>query len=86
MIIKALLFGYMFEIMRPVIYGNATVAKHHIQTLGEEYRNVTWNIIDSPEQAKDGRLNLITCYTDNVPVEFGKNTEASNRSIDRLES
>ena len=86
-IIKALLNGYIFEIMRPVIYGNAAVAKRHIQTLDEEYRNVTWNTIDSPEQAKDGRLNLITCYTDNVPVEFCKNTEASNKaakaSLDR---
>ena len=86
-IIKSLLNGYVFEVMRPVVYGNAQVAKHHIQTLGEEYRNITWNIIDSPEQAKDGRLNLITCYTDNVPVEFGKNTDASNKaakaSLDR---
>ena len=87
MIIKALLSGYVFEIMRPVIYGNAAVAKRHLQTLDEDHRNVTWNLIDSPEQAKDGRLNLITCYTDNVPVEFGKNTEASNKaakaSLDR---
>ena len=86
-IIKALLNGYVFEIMRPVIYGNAAVAKQHIQTLDEEYRNITWNLIDTPEQAKDGRLNLISCYTDNVPVEFGKNTEMSNKaakaSLDR---
>jgi len=86
-IIKSLLSGYIFEIMRPVIYGNAAVAKRHLQTLDEDHRNVTWNLIDSPEQAKDGRLNLITCYTDNVPVEFGKNTEESNKaakaSLDR---
>lgn len=86
-IIKSLLSGYIFETIRPVIYGNAAVAKHHLQTLDEDHRNVTWNLIDSPEQAKDSRLNLITCYTDNVPVEFGKNTEASNKaakaSIDR---
>ena len=86
-IIKSLLNGYVFEVMRPVIYGNAAVAKQHIQTLDEEYRNITWNTIDSPEQAKDGRLNLITCYTDNVPVQFGTNTEASNKaakaSLDR---
>ena len=86
-IIKSLLNGYVFEIMRPVIYGNAAVAKQHIQTLDEEYRNITWNLIDTPEQAKDGRLNLISCYTDNVPVEFGKNTEMSNKaakaSLDR---
>ena len=86
-IIKALLNGYMFEIMRPVIYGNAVIAKQHIHTLDEEYRNINWNMIDSPEQAKDGRLNLITCYTDNLPVELGKNTEYSNKaakaSLDR---
>ena len=79
-IIKSLLNGYVFEVMRPVIYGNAAVAKQHIHTLDEEYRNITWNLIDSPEQAKDGRLNLITCYTDNLPVELGKNTEASNKA------
>ncbi len=78
--IKALLTGYMFEIMRPVIYGNAAVAKQHIQTLDEDYRNITWNMIDSPEQAKDGRLNLLTCYPDNVPVALGTNTEASNKA------
>ena len=86
-IIKSLLSGYMFEIMRPVIYGNAAVAKQHIHTLGEEFRNINWNLIDSPEQAKDSRLNLITCYTDNVPVEFGTNTADSNKaakaSLDR---
>ncbi len=86
-LIKALLTGYMFEIMRPVIYGNAVVAKQHLQTLDEDHRNVTWNLIETPEQAKDGRLNLITCYTDNLPVEFGKNTESSNKaakaSLDR---
>lgn len=86
-IIKAMLTGYMFEIMRPVIYGNAAVAKHHIQTLDEEYRNITWNQIDSPEQAKDGRLNLISCYPDNVPVAFGESTPEANKaakaSLDR---
>ena len=86
-IIKALLTGYMFEIMRPVIYGNAAVAKHHIQTLDEEFRNITWNIIDTPEQAKDGRLNLISCYPDNVPVTLGSPSPEANKaakaSLDR---
>ena len=79
-IIKSLLNGYVFEIMRPVIYGNAAVAKHHIQTLDEEYRNITWNLIDSPEQAKDGRLNLITCYTDNLPVNLGSPSAEANKA------
>ena len=80
MILKALLEAHMFEIMRPVIYGNASVAKIHIQTLSEEYRNISWNMIDSADQAKDGRLNLITCYTDNVPVQFGRASSESDKA------
>lgn len=79
-IIKSLLNGYVFEIMRPVIYGNAAVAKQHIHTLDEDYRNINWNPIDSPEQAKDGRLNLITCYTDNLPVTFGTPSPDANKA------
>jgi len=79
-IVKALLNGYVFEIMRPVIYGNAAVAKQHFHTLDEEFRNITWNMIDSPEQAKDGRLNLITCYTDNVPVQLGVPSADANKA------
>ena len=85
-IIKALLNGYVFEVLRPVIYGNAAVAKQHIQTLSEDYRNITWNMIDDPSQAKDGRLNLITCYTDNTPVCLGKPTpEAGKAALASLE-
>ena len=79
-IIKSLLAGYMFEIMRPVIYGNAMVAKQHIQTLDEEFHNVTWNIITDARQAKDGRLNLISCYPDNTPVQFGVITPEANKA------
>lgn len=79
-IIKALLEAHIFEVMRPVIYGNAVVAKHHIQTLSEEYRNINWNPIESADQAKDGRLNLISCYADNVPVQFGTPSEEANKA------
>ena len=77
----------MFELIRPVVYGNAVVAKHHLQTLSEELRSVTWNVIDSPEQAKDSRMNLIVSYPDNVPVQFGTPSEEANKaakaSLDR---
>jgi 4-hydroxythreonine-4-phosphate dehydrogenase len=79
-IIKSLLNGYVFEVMRPVIYGNAAVAKQHLHTLDEEFRNITWNLIDSADQAKDGRLNLITCYTDNLPVQLGTPSADANKA------
>ena len=86
-IIKALLEGHIFEICRPVIYGNSVVAKQHIQTLDEDHRNIQWNIIEDASMAKDGRLNMITCYTNDLPVQFGVATPEANKaakaSLDR---
>ena len=86
-IIKSLLESHIFEICRPVIYGNAVVAKQHIQTLDEDHRNIQWNHIDDASQAKDGRLNMVTCYTDDLPVQFGTPSPDANKaakaSLDR---
>ena len=86
-IIKALLEAHMFELFKPVIYGNAAVAKHHIQTFGEEWRNIQWNTIEDARQAKDGRLNLIVSYPDNTPVALGtpspEANQAAKASLDR---
>lgn len=86
-ILKGLSDPHICEICRPVIYGNAKVARLHMQTLDEEYHNFQFNIIDSPCNAKEGRLNLITCYPDNTPVQLGACTreagEASFKSLDR---
>ena len=79
-IIKALLEAHIFELFKPVIYGNATVAKQHIQTFGEYWRNIQWNNIDNPLQAKDGRLNLIKSYADDVPVQLGTPTPEANKA------
>ena len=79
-IVKALLESHIFEVMRPVVYGNAAVAKVHIHTLGEEYRNINWNIISNPDQAKDSRLNLINCYQDDIPVSIGTPSEVANKA------
>ena len=86
-IIKSLLESHIFEVCRPVIYGNAAVARKHIQTLGEDYHNITWNTIEDASQAKDSRMNLITCYPDNTPVQFGVPTPeghaAARASLER---
>ena len=85
-IIKSLLEAHMFELFKPVIYGNAQVAKQHIQTFEEAYRNIQWNHIDNPRQAKDGRLNMITCYGDDTPLQLGVSTpEAGQAALKSLQ-
>ena len=86
-ILKSLIKTHICEICRPIVYGNAKVARQHANTLAEEYHNIQWNIIESPKQAKDGRLNLITCYSDDTPVQLGVSTpeagQASFKSLQR---
>ncbi len=85
-ILKSISDPHICEICRPVVYGNAKVARRHAHTLGEEYSNIQFNLIDSPKQAKDGRLNLITCYADDTPLNFGESTpEAGKASFASLE-
>ena len=86
-IIKAIADPHISEICRPIVYGNAKVARQHMQTLDEEYRNIQFNIINDPKQAKDGRINLITCYGDDTPLQLGQSTpeagQASYKSLQR---
>ena len=85
-ILKSLANPHICEICRPIVYGNAKVARQHMQTMDEEYRNIPWNIIQDPKQAKDGRLNLITCYGDDTPVQLGvSTTEAGQASLKSLQ-
>ena len=85
-ILKSLANPHICEICRPIVYGNAKVALQHMQTMDEEYRNIQWNIIQDPKQAKDGRLNLITCYGDETPLQLGvSTTEAGQASLKSLQ-
>ena len=85
-ILKSLSNPHICEICRPIVYGNAKVARQHAKTLSEDLHNIQWNIIDSPKQAKDGRLNMITCYGDDTPVNMGTSTpEAGQAALKSLQ-
>mgnify|MGYP005606146339 FL=1 len=85
-ILKSLNNPHICEICRPIVYGNAKVARQHAKTLNEELHNIQWNIIESPKQAKDGRLNMINCYGDDMPVNIGVSTpEAGQAALKSLQ-
>ena len=79
-ILKGIADPHICEICKPIVYGNAKIAKTHAMTLDEEYRNIQFNIIQDPSQAKDGRLNLISCYSDDTPIAIGESTEAAGKA------
>ncbi len=79
-IIKAVADPHICEICKPIIYGNYKVLKQHLMTLSEELHNLSFNSISSPAEAKDGRLNLISCYADDVPVALGQPTAEAGQA------
>lgn len=85
-LLKGIADPHICEICKPIVYGNAKIARIHMQTMDEEYHNLQFNLIQSPREAKDGRLNLITCYPDDTPVNLGESTpEAGKASYLSLE-
>lgn len=64
----------MLELCTPIIYGSPKVAAFHRKALEAETQ---FNVINSAEEAKDGRVNLLSAVPDEVKVELGQPTEDS---------
>ena len=74
-ILKAFDDPTMFELCTPVIYGSPKVAAYHRKALGLETQ---FSIIEKAEDARDGRLNLLTTFDEEVKVDFGVPTDESD--------
>ena len=72
------------ELFTPIIYGSPKAAVYHGKTLGYEPQ---FNIISNASDAKDGRVNLLTTFDEEVKIDLGIPTpeagEAAQRAIDR---
>ena len=65
----------MLELCTPIVYGSPKVASYHRKALGLETQ---FSIVDKAEEARDGRLNLLTAFDEEVKVEFGTPTDESD--------
>ncbi len=74
----------MLELCTPIIYGSPKVAAYHRNALGIE---ANFSIIADAEQARDGHVNLLTSFEEDVKVELGQATpesgEAALKALDR---
>ena len=72
----------MLELCTPVVYGSPKVATYHRKTLGMD---VPFTVISSAEEAKDGRLNLLTTFSDDIKIDIGQPsdeaTEAARKAL-----
>ena len=74
-ILKAFEDPTMFDLCTPIVYGSPKVASYHRKALSLETQ---FSIIEKAEDARDGRLNLLTTFDDEVKVELGTPTNESD--------
>ena len=83
-ILKVFADPAMFELCTPIIYGSPKTAAYHRKALNLE---TSFSIINNAEEARDGRLNLLTCFDEDVKVEMGVPSkeagEAALKALDR---
>jgi 4-hydroxythreonine-4-phosphate dehydrogenase len=83
-ILKTFAEPAMLELCTPIIYGSPKVASYHRKALELE---TNFSIIASAHDAREGRVNLVTCFDEEVKVDFGKATpeagQAALKALDR---
>jgi len=83
-ILKAFDDPAMLELCTPIIYGCPKVATYHRKAIDMQAQ---FNIIEKAENAKDGKLNLLTVSDEEIKIDVGQQTpeseEASRKAIER---
>ena len=73
----------MLELCTPIIYGSPKIASYHRKVLDIQTPYVIINNIDD---VQEGKLNIFTCFDEEVKVEFGTATpEAGECAIKALD-
>ena len=84
LIFKTFADNEMLELCTPIIYGSPKVAAYHRKALDIE---ANFTIINSAEEARDGRVNVIPCFDEEIKVELGMPTQESGtaalKALDR---
>ena len=82
-IFKAFENPAILELFTPIIYGSPKIAAYHRKALNLE---TNFTIINRAEDAHEGRLNLLTCFDDEVKVELGQpSAEAGQAALKALD-
>lgn len=83
LIFKTFAEAEMFEICTPVVYGAAKVATYHRKALGSQ---TTFQVVPDADNAQENRLNLVSCFDEEVRIDFGKpSAEAGQAAYKALE-
>ena len=82
-ILKAFSDSTMFDLCTPIVYGSPKVAAYHRKALELQ---TSFSIINTAEEAQEGKLNILACTEDELKVELSKpSAEAGKAALDAME-
>lgn len=76
-ILKVFADPEMLELCTPIIYGSPKIAAYHRKALNLE---INFSIINSAEEVRDGRLNLFTCFDEEIKIELGQPSQEAGQA------
>lgn len=76
-ILKVFADPEMLELCTPIIYGSPKIAAYHRKALDLE---TNFSIISSAEEVRDGRLNLLTCFDEEIKIELGQPSQEAGQA------
>lgn len=76
-ILKTFFNPAMSEMCVPVLYGSPKAATFHRKAMDLA---TNFSVVSSPEEAVAGRLNMVSCFDEEVKIEFGKSSPESGRA------
>ena len=83
-ILKVLEAPSFLELCTPIIYGSPKVAAYYKKALDIQLQ---FNTIERAEDARDGKVNLLTVFDDEMNIEVGQQTpeseEAARKAVER---
>ena len=84
-ILKTLEEPHVFDVCIPIIYGSSKIAGFHRKALN--INNVNIKVINSPDEAIPGAVNIVNCINEELKVEYGNSTaqagEAAYAALER---
>ena len=77
LIFKVFAAPEMLELCTPIIYGSPKVAAYHRKALDIEGN---FSIVNSADEAEDGRVNLLPVFDEEVKVDLGIPSDEASRA------
>ena len=76
-ILKVFTSPEMLELCTPIIYGSSKIAAYHRKALNLE---TSFSTISNAEEARDGRVNLLNCFDEEIKVELGQPSQEAGQA------